>query len=154
MLSIKRENWKGKYIIVARENGRIASRKKWTFKFTVDKAKRIFKRQRTFSLQIKRTILKNVIETVDSGRMPRKRNSSGLYQVSAFVRIKGQVLSARSMQHDIDFPLEKAKDEALFNLQSRVAEATVGNYEADEGEKFIEDNNLNIKFSTVFYTRR
>ena len=150
MVEIKRENWKGKLRIVARENGKLVTWRKWTPKFPISKAKRIFKRNRTFKKNIKVDILTNVKEVTDFSEKPRITGTMR-YQSVAKADFKDRVITARSMQHDLDFPRDSADDEALENLKFRIAESFGLTYEEEEGQSVIEEKNPTISLGVVYY---
>lgn len=158
IIRIKRENWKGKFRIVAREKGRLISWAKWKRNFQLQRARSIFKRNNSFKKDVVRTKLTNVSEVVDFSDMPRKpsrlQTAKVQYFIEGFDKKHGIKISARSRQADLDTPKGELKNEALENFFMRYSQARGAEYDADIGEKMFDDANAAItRQGFVYYTR-
>jgi len=136
-IRIKRENWKGRYVVVAREKGKIRSWglwKKGKFKYFYTSR---YKNQGSFRKDYYRTELTNVREITDysSTRKP-PRNRPYQYVMSGY--IGKEKVTARSMKKDDISELQEARDECEESFYERIALAKGKAYDADEGRKFSE----------------
>jgi len=151
VVTIKRENWKGKYRVVARDKGRIVTHAKFTVKQNTNFYKKVFKRNNTFvkSRTVTRERLTNVTEVVQTGNVSKPKSR---YQYFVEARVgRKEKISARSKNHDKSFPLKNAKEEATESFWERVAQRFGGQYDAEEGQKF-KARITNIKQGIVYYT--
>ena len=70
--SVKRENINGKFFIVARENGHIIAKKRPSKDFNLEKAKRLFRANRTFDKDKERIEVKSKDYFKINQNLPRK----------------------------------------------------------------------------------
>lgn len=141
-LKISRERWKNKYVTVIRENGKIQSWKSWTPNQPLRQSKSKFSRDQTLQKGITKQKLTNFRVVNDFSRPVVKTKvpkTVMAYQVIATVRVGKKKISAVSMQHDLDFPRERAEKEAIRNLENLVYESEFGRYpeQQEEAEIFI-----------------
>ncbi len=157
---IRIETWKKRKVITARDNkGRFINWHKKTKEFTIKKAKIIFSQNRSFSKTRKTTVLKNVIEVQDFSAKPSKPSFDVTAKYQYFVEsiVNKTVITARSMQHDVDFPKDKARDEAFENFFARVHQSVDGlefTGDEEEGEKIfnrMESIQKNLREGVVYY---
>ena len=162
MVVIKRENWKGKYIYVAREKGRIITKQRVKgSKFKTKQLKDIFQQQGSFStkFKVKRQKLTNVelIErtkktTIEqrNKKIPIKTPSNNaMYSVSGYVN--GNLIVANSMKDSYLTPSQKRKN-AWKSFLERLSNLTTGEYDADEGLKQI-GRVRNLREGWVYYSK-
>ena len=155
---VHRENIKGKYFVVARSNGRMLEKIKWSPRANITNKKNIsldvksasikFKEDRSFKAFTKKTVLANVTETVSSRRPPNKK-----YQYYVRLRGKDFDITARSQTHPSSFPTRKAKDEAWESALERLHQERSGGYDADEGRKIFESETVSVSEGFVWYSR-
>lgn len=158
MVNIKRELWKDKYVIVARDKGRIRAWAKWSQKFNVNSAKALYKSNMSFKKDIVRVKLKNVYEVTDYNKAKPDRRTSMRYQYFVETRIRNKTIAARSLQYDLSYPKKKAREEALEGLYGRIHGAVEGidmTGDEEEGEKIFkasDEARNNLKEAVVYYT--
>lgn len=157
-ISIKRENWNGKFRVVARRKGKITVWKPYSPKKnqTVTALKRQFDKTKSFDKNVINVELANVIETTDLRKKLRKPKNRS-FQGYARTKIDNKVVEARSLQRDFSYPKQMAIDEALDHLYGRIAQAlglSANSGDVDSGIKAIEDKKLNIETGIIFYTQR
>ena len=152
---IRRENRNGKYIVVARENGKIVSTNKWSPKsFKVTDAIKIYNRQKSVREDTERFLLgdkKQSIEVVKSGRRAKKQRS-GKYSV--FVErllYDGNKIMVRSSQYSHDYPKNDAREEAYKNFYRRLAKEHGLPYDEDEGKVIENEVVKSIREGVVYY---
>ena len=156
-MKIKREKWGNKYQIVARdEHGRIFSRAKWRQNFSLPKAKNIFKANNTFNKEVKRAKLKNVWEIQDERRAARKPPASRTARIQYFVEGKlpdGSLITARSQQYDSSYSKRLMRDEAHESFLERLAQSQNLSYDAEDGQKVMDDigNKIRMREGFVYY---
>jgi len=154
LISIEREKWKRVgFVSVARDRrSRLITWEKWSPKRPVTRLREIAKQQGgTFKKGFKRDELVNVVEISDFSRKP-SRPSSGKYQYVVSIMLKsGKEITARSMNHDVDFPLSKAREEAIERAYGRLTYEVLGVSDPDKAESIIEDNKLRVKEGVVYY---
>ncbi len=158
IVNIKRENWKGKFRVVAREKGKLITWGKWSRKFTIGKATSIFKQNNTFRKDLVRTRLKNVSEVIDFSDSPVKpsadRSMFFQYFIEGFDKKNNIRVSARSRQFLVGERKEVLRDEALQNFYKIYAQKRGQEYDSDIGKKLFEDANASItRQGFVYYTR-
>lgn len=158
MVRFKRERRKFGFLITVRDDkGRFLASRKWSRKFTLQDAKSLFKRNRTLRKNIKRDVLKNVIEIQDTSeklRLPSERITSRAQVVATAKLRDGRIFSARSFQMDIPFNIESAKQDALDRLNGILTFELLGESNPDEAPDLIARENIRISFSIVYYIKR
>jgi len=164
-VTIKRENWNGKLRVVARdEKGRLQTWKKWSRKFTVPKAQKLFKQNLTFKERIFKQNLKNVVEVTDfSGipKIPRTAINKGVTEKQYVVRatlISGKVISARSLSVPLSTPNKVIRDQAFESFYARLDGFVMGVSESGDpnrGRKFFKDlKGFKLEEGLVYYVKR
>ena len=141
MVEIKREKRKGKFTAVAREKGKIIASKKLTKDFTITKARRIFKHNKTFTEGLsKRKLVSrpDFTETTDKRRNPRIPKKIPFRVVVSGLLKDGTIIAASSMAKLWD-NFEEAKAEAEKSFLERLAFEMGDDYDADEGMKSIRE---------------
>lgn len=156
-IRIQRENWKGTYVYVARNNGKLITYiKQKNTKLRKTQLQERFKLQNTFKsgVRIQRERLTNVIEvreTTQSSadrkrvtpiKQPRKQ---ALYEVSG--TIGNKLIVARSSYEDTN-----KRDTAWESFFERVAQSQGDEYSADDGMKYI-NKIRNIREGWVYYAQ-
>ena len=169
MFSIKREKWGGlilkdkkgkiisktpaKFISVSRNGkGRLISWERWSSKRPITRLREIAKQHGgTFKKGFDREEMVNVVEISDFSRKPSKP-TSGKYQYVVSIMLKsGKEISARSKNHDVDFPLSKAREEAIERAYGRLTYEVLGVSDSNKGQSIIDDNKLRVKEGVVYY---
>ncbi len=168
MAKISREIRNKVYYYVARdEKGRIlTSLKQKTSKYDIEQLKEIFKKNKTFNPEIKasRETLKNValkssfkqttLSNRNSSPISRKPKQTAMYNVRGYVKIGGSKsfeISANSMS-DSDISAREKKAQAWESFLERLSEVNGGEYDADEGTKYI-NKVSGLKEGWVYFTR-
>ena len=137
---IKRENWDGKYKVVARDDkGKILTRTKWTPKVPISFWKNRFSNTGSFKDNVFVKKLTNVTEITDFSKNPRIRKNLGKYQVVVEGYVKGKKVAARSSNRDTDANKKELILEAIESFWERVDQAITGGYEAINGLNFKKD---------------
>jgi hypothetical protein len=151
-MSVKRENWKHRYIYVVRsESGKIVSWKAVKgSKLNINNARAIFQRNNTFDPNVKRTSTKltNMTEIVSlspsslaqrNKKVAFNKPSGKSVQYIVQGRYKNKTIVARSGR--IGSPLaqdsKEAKSRAWENFINRLSEAAGYGYDEDEGVKLM-----------------
>ena len=171
MIKIRRENWKGRYVYVARENGKILSSTRKT-DLRINQLKDLFRRNRSFSkdIRVKREKLKKVTEIVKTRKSKiiikdkRKtvitksipigsRNLKVAQYVVTGVLKSGQEVSARSQR--IGSPLAKTKRQAISNAWSsfyqRLDHSLTGDYDEGDGKDLFQSEVVGVREGWVYY---
>lgn len=167
-IKIKREKFRGKFYVVARDNGKILDRKLYSKDFTVKKAKNIFRSNRTFERHIDRNRLTSskwakqrgyYIDEISDFETGKQNKHYEQYQYVVKGRLQdGREVFGRSNKYDSDFPLEEAKAEArrrfFSNLSSALSEDI---YDEDKGiglaVQLKENNAIKINEGFIYYAR-
>jgi len=137
--TIKRENWKGRFIVVARdEKGKILSRIKYSSKIPISFWQNKFKNTGSFRDEVFVTKLKKVQEITDLSAKPKIRKNLGRYQVVITGFVNKKRISARSRNFDVDEPRKAAIEQAIESFWQRVDERITGGYDALNGMKYKE----------------
>lgn len=136
-MRVRRENWKGKYFIVARDtNGRILSRKKGgTGKVVLVEQ---FKKTSTFNAKVSRRKLKKVYEIRDERKTPYIGSIGANYYISVTLS-DGRKISVMSRRLYSRREIPDAKEEAERDLLGKVS-MVVGNsdvYDEELGERIL-----------------
>jgi len=165
---IKRENWKGRYRIVARDRGRLASHRKWgTFYekiddrkekmfFSIRAARILYKANKTFNIGVFKetwssTGTREYVDLREKPRKPYGRAEKVQYVVKGILP-DGKIITARSEQHDLSFPKSEMKEEAYNNFYRRLADSQNLNYDIAEGKDvFDKIGNIDVKEGYVYY---
>ena len=154
---LKRENWKGKYRFVQRDNrGRIVSHFKYTAKIKKDVLLGRIKRTGSIRKNVKieglgsRIPGKNFAEVVISGRKAAKPKRN--YQYYVILRIKRKKVEARSQSHPSNYSKKRARQKALENAVLRGTQ--VGEeYDDDTAALVLEDKKYIIIDEGIVYYR-
>ena len=160
-VTIKRESWNTKtgkkFKVVARnEKGNVIARRPWTKKENTQKFKRIYGETGSFSRDVKRSKFTNVNEITDYSDKPKiPTGKMFMYVVEGTTR-KGEVITARSMQHPKGYSVESARQEALTSFYERVSQRINPNsYDEDEGRAIARKGYIvKIKEGVVYYNDR
>jgi len=167
-ITIKKEKFRGKYYMVARDDGQLIDRRKFEKGFTEKQAEKIFKKNKMLHEKITR-------ERLTSPRWARKR---GFYidEISDFEtkelnprykeyqyvivgRLRtGKEVFGRSDKYGVEVPVEEAIKEArrrfFSNLSSVFSEDI---YDEDKGiglaVQLKEDDGISIKEGFVYYAK-
>lgn len=151
-ISIKREKYRGKYYIVARDGRKTIDRRVWTPDFSTEKAKRLFRNNRSLHEGKSSVRLVNVTEIIDS--RPKARRPSGKAQYFYEATIRGKRIVARSMNRTASEKTDKQmREEAEDNFLARVSAAVVGESDTDEARKYISKNKIKVRQGWVYYKR-
>lgn len=152
-MKIKRENWRGKYILVAREKGKIIAKIPYSSKVPIEKHIEHFKKFNSLDLNKKKIALSNFYE-VEVLNIKNYKISSR-YQISLTANIKGVLISARSDRHYKGYPIEKAREEAENRLYGRISnEIFKRGYDEDIGQQIVEEENISVKESIIQYQKK
>ena len=169
-------NVKGKRtrFLVARVNGKVQARKKWSRNFNKTDARKVFKQNNTFDKDIKKTFLgdkgnyevkinvrsdtKFQFKTDKNGNKVNirkrvlniKRIRKGQYQYVVRAILKGGTeRTGRSKPHNTDYPKHLAREEAYNNLFKIVISNKTD--DVDEGREYAERFISNIHEQVVYY---
>ena len=181
--TIKREKRRGKYYVVLRENNKIIETKLWTATMSKKRPDAInthtgksrYKENRSiYDNRIRKTedTWKTIFETrfvpvqsnqkaADVPKIQRARGAMYKYFVRGFFyRQKGASgveIVASSKNHDSDYPVSSAREEAWNSFYERVSfiahGAQKGHYDADEGMRVVESGNVKIISEGVMHYR-
>jgi hypothetical protein len=142
---------------VARDdNGKIMSHAVWSRKFSLEKAKKIFKENMTFNKDVIRNIIgkyktAEYIDLRDRPRKPYSRSARVQYVVEGTLP-NGKKITARSEQHSLDYPKSEMKEEAYENFYLRLADSQNLQYDAAEGKDvFDRIGNIKVREGFVYY---
>ena len=140
---LKGEIWNGRKVLVARDkNGRVET---WTTIKGKDKQrlKNLYKRNGTFKENYERIKRENwnLAEYSDFSDNPKvpKRAEKYQYVIIGYTD-DGQKVAGVSMQYPLDYPQEKAREEALENYHNRLGVAMGKSYEDDDLLDYAMDN--------------
>jgi len=155
---VKRENWNGKYVFVARsKNGSLLTHRKVKgSKLTLNQASQIFNTRGTFNPNspiIERLISKNFIrKTVLSEKAPKVKLEK--LQARMSVKFRGKTIYASSSRIGTQGLQTKqdAIDQALDNLFARIGGESGEGYDVDIGKEVYGKNMSDITLSWVYYT--
>lgn len=150
LISVKREHWKNKYIVVAREKGRFVTYKKYTRKEKVDELRKTAEENRTFSKELKKRKLdKPYMEYSDYSDRPKiKKDIPYRYVIEAKMR-DGDIIGVSSRTEYWN-NVELAKDEAHERFLMVLNNHFTGNYDED-GAQMWEKEIESVKGSVVYY---
>ena len=156
---VLRENWNGKYRIVARDfQGRIITWAKYSSKIPIEFYKRRFKEsnQVSFKKNIKGVGLRNFIEITDYSEKPKKPRKEKYQYVVEGILKDGSRITARSSQYNTSVRIKIARDEAWESFYERLAQAMGYDYDADEGKALAGElgKDISIKEGVVYYKER
>lgn len=150
-MGIKRENWKGKYKLVARDiKGKILSYKKFSPR-TATADKRRFKINNSFLKSTKVRILTNVKEVTKSSSIEPKKKFMAEVTYTFFFRGKKRKISARS-NNDKFSKNTKFKDADESALE-RVSQFFYGEdtYDSSLGKQRLQKIKFRRQRRVVFY---
>jgi len=153
-ITIKREKVRGKYYIAIRKSGRYISRRKWTKKFTLKQASRLYKKNQSLNERISKMKLVNVTEIKDSRplKLANIPKSVQKFQVISWVIIDGSEISARSYQRArTSDNLNFSKQESLEFLYARIGALYMFESDIELGEKYLKDNKIRINQEVIYY---
>ena len=178
-VEIKRERYRKKYYMVLRENNKVVERIPWgsrpkPFGKKINKRKAVdnYKQNKSIYDDRTRTTGKNWKFIEETRRTPtnykklkdkppkiKKRNKQRyMYFIEGVIEKKsGKSIPvvAASQQHDPDYPIEKAREEAIESFYQRChfiySGSIEGNYDADEGLKLVETGKIEVKNEGVKY---
>jgi len=153
-LQIKREKFRNKYYMVARENGKVKARRKWGKKFSKESAVKFYSAQKSFEDDKFITKLTNFYEVDDySRRTPLKKMKKYMYVIKGIYGNK--TIYAVSNQHSYSYPVSEARKEAWENFYYRFAESTIDLYDLDKGKdlvaEFTEKGKLRVFEGVRYY---
>jgi len=161
MANIKRENWKGRYVYVARSNGKITAWKNVKgSRMTIDQTREIYKTNNTFNRNVVKssTKLTNFTEktilvksSVDNRtKKPDKSPKSDSVQYIVQGTYKGETIAARSRSLSFLGSPKDAKDEAWNNFLGLLSFISKQTSDPDEGLKEM-SNVSNLREGWVYY---
>lgn len=166
MVKLRRENWKGKFMVTARlDNGRMIARKKWSGKFKLENAKIQFKKTNSFNPKVFKDLsLVNTIEVIDTRieidkdkkfvkTNAVKSQSYGKFQYAISVRVQGKIISSRSSQFNNSASVNTARNEALENLYSGLSAKILGQTDKNEGKILFDDSKI-TKEGIIYYNKK
>ena len=149
MIYRRRKYKDGYYVVALDDKGKRVTRKKWSpTDFTLDDAKKVFKKNQTFEEHLQKFRLTNYYEVVDSRPSPRRRRS-GKYQYFISGMFKGVEVSGRSDQFPVQFPKKPLVEQAEYRFYSNLSEVAFGKYDEDLGRKVL--NVTNKREGFVYY---
>ena len=153
-ISIKRENFKGKYYIVVRDKGRFAARRRWNQKFNKRKAAGIWKVNKTLLKKVsKRTMTKKdritgkpFIETVDTRTRQETKKPAKKYpfRITFKITINGKTIKGSSSARFWN-RVSQAEDQAMENLLANLSYQLFGETDINEAEQMIKGKEHLIK---------
>lgn len=153
--TIKREIFRGKYYNTAREKGKIKARVKWSKDFHIDDAKRIYKSNRTFDIDLIRIKLKtkNYDEFVNISKTPNKpKKVRFAYQIQAKIKGTNKKFGASSkfeFWDSVDDAMQQAKERFLGNLAFQMGER----YDEEIGAKFVNKAKI-LSEGVIYYNKK
>ena len=161
-MNVKREKWGRRYVYVVRVKGKLQTWKNVRgSKQKLPTLRRIYKLNKTFNPQIKLTkekltnvtlISKTKTSSIDERNKPAittKPSKKAMYSVEGY--INGERIVANSMT-DSDIPAKRKKRDAWESFLERVSQVSGGDYDADEGLKYI-NQVKNIREGWVYYVK-
>jgi hypothetical protein len=176
VLTIKREKWLvryelrkigkkriaqpiSKYYVVAREKGSVTARVKWSRKNNVEKLTRLYRQNGTFDRKRRTTTSSSwkTKEYIDYNKKPRFYSDVLSYQAVAEAHLKsGEVVVGRSLQHSMDYPISKARAEALENMYFLIAQHYKEQYSAEIGKEIFKRDRraIHLKEGVVYYRNK
>ena len=162
-IKIKREIRNKKYYMVARLNGRFSAIRRWSKDFNSKKAVSLYKQNNTFNPKVRKERLTGsrtakqrgyyINEVVDERKIRRSNIPTKISRIQFSIKAllkNGDIVTARSMQRDRDYPIDKLRDEAYQNFYMRVASALGLAYDEDVGRE-QQDQITSIKEGLVYY---
>lgn len=165
---IKRVNVNKKLYNVAFVDGKQKAKVRWSTKniftedgdaksLTKEKAVQIFKENKTFQPNIKKTTMVNVVETQDLRKRPRIPTRKKFFvQLEGSIKVNNQRtrIVARSNFAFHGHNLEKARRDAEESFFQRLSQASGFSYDVDKGEKLFKSFNGKTKESIIYYNER
>ncbi len=152
-MGVKRENWNGKFFVVARKsNGRIESKVRWTPKVSIDRLKQHFKNNHILDLDVKATSFRgtNFREFVTTKIKPVNRD----FQIVLETRHKNKTIIARSDLVKGRRSISKARKEAEERFFARISNELFNEgYDEDIGKQLAKASNLKVTETIVYYKR-
>jgi len=169
---VKRQRYGRRYVYVAYDNG-----KRTSFRYvkgsdlTLNEAKELYKENKTFKRDVKRTEFKKVVEIVKTrevkrskdgkfdlrGRPTEPKHIRAQYVVEGYVKKdkKSVCVVARSQSLTDGISKEEAKQKAWESFYEKVSETIYGNgvYDADEGIKHL-NKITNLREGWVYYKEK
>ena len=154
---LKRENWKGKYYLVARENGKITSRIRFkNTKGFSDQQRIKYAQDQTFKPNRSIQTQENwkVKEFTDYDKPPSKKKFS---VICTIITTSGQRFNGRTLQEDKDSAnIEEMKEDAYYNALGVMGMHESGRTDEDEGQKIFNrlkasGNIEEVKYGYVYY---
>lgn len=139
----RRENWKGRYVIVLRDDrGRILARRRWQQSFSIKDAKKVYSQNKTFNPKVEKRALVKVRERFDFRERPRRVSPTTQYVFQA--KIEGKMISGRSHQTGVrpgsDDRKETLVQEAQENFHRLVAWKVYGDSDEELGAEYISEH--------------
>lgn len=150
IITTTKERVNNKFVETEKESIRVVDKKLWSKKFTLKKAKSLFKKNNTLQENIQRVSLKTrpFDEFIDNSKNPtRPRNRPFRFFVSGLLK-DGRTVAASSRMQFWESILE-AKSEAEKRFFEMLAFTIKDVYDADEGLKLI-DNVVSIEKGIKF----
>lgn len=141
------ETWNRKKRVVARsESGKIITYSKYSRKVGLEKYTQIYKKNKTFDENLKRTQLSHVTEyeyryTPTSTRKVRTR---GKVQYAITARDGNQRIYARSRISEPGANKKVLREDAYAALYKRIG-GDAGGYDVDKGKRVFSENNMHIE---------
>lgn len=157
-MRVKRERWKNKFVIVARDKGKIVAWTKYSRKEPIAKVRDHFFRFNSLNLNERVEKLRNVREVVVTPSTRQvtqgqvKRIRAGRYQLALTVRIRNTLITVRSDTHTRSFPVKKARQEAEERLYGRLSREVFNQgYDVELGREIARERNLQVRETIVYY---
>ena len=162
---IKRENWKGKYYVVVRKNGKIRAVSKYSSNNSMSYYKNIWSSNRTLNPDVIKTKLSNVTEVVDYRSKPKLKKGQKFqlitegegkttgYIVARSLRYeKGNKINSREQNgKSIKKSKQQIINESEESFFERVSENLSGKYDATEGRNLAFQDDVKYRTGFVYY---
>jgi len=161
-ISVRRENWNGKYRVVARTfNGKLKSWTSYSSKVNINVYKQRFRDSNKISFKenVRGIVLSNVVEVSDYSdnfKKPRKGQAEKYQYVVKGVMKGMKTIYGRSDYFSRDVPIRDARDQALERFYSLLADVNDRPYDEGEGRKLANElgNRLKIQEGVIYYKPR
>lgn len=154
VVTVRRENFKGKYFIIHRDRGKIVGRRRWSPKtFNLFTALSIISKRGTIVENERRVVkpLVNVQEIILSSKKPRAVSSQKFQYFIIAASLDGNRVESRSKSIFKGSSIAQARSQALRTLQKAIALQETGDSDQIAGEQFLKKRYQIIDEGIVYY---
>jgi len=133
-----------RYATIKNSKGKVIERRKITSQQQYNTLRQNYKTRGSFHAHKVRFQLARVTETEDMRGLKAYKGKSGKYQYYVRGLAVRQEIIARSNMYSVDYPIQMAREEALTNFYSRVAQSYGKEYDKDIGKRIEERGGVTI----------